>query len=57
MNEFEKQMLINQLTIMEALITIFHHSGDDYYGVACRNLELRSSDTYELIRIKKEGAE
>ena len=53
MSELEKQMLINQLTIMEALVTIFHQSGD--YGCACRNLELRASESYELLRVKQRG--
>lgn len=55
MSKAEIQILNNQIAIMEALVTIFHQSGD--YGVACRNLELRLSDTWETLRIKKGGAE
>lgn len=55
MSECEKQMLINHIAIIEALIAIFHHSGDNYYGVACRNLQLRLNETYELFRVNKEN--
>lgn len=55
MTKAEIQILNNQIAIMEALVTIFHQSGD--YGVACRNLELRLSDTWESLRIRDELTE
>lgn len=48
MSKEEKQILINQIKIMEALVTIFKQSND--YGIACRNLELSCDGTYQLLR-------
>lgn len=48
MSDAEQQILINQIMIMEALITIFHQSHD--YNIACRNLELQASATYDFLK-------
>lgn len=48
MTEIEQQILINQIMIMEAMIHNFHKNND--YDCVCRNLELRASDTYYLLK-------
>lgn len=50
MSKEEKQILINQLTIMESITAVFHEINSDRYFCACRNLELRCEDTYQLLR-------
>ena len=51
MSDFENQILINQITIMEALIAIFHQSNN---WCVCRNLELRCDDSYGLLKKERE---
>lgn len=48
MSKAEEQILINQIMIMEALITIFHQSHDN--NVACRNLMLQTDATYRFLK-------
>lgn len=55
MDEIQEQILVNQLTIMEALIAVFHASNSDRYDCACRNLELRAGDTYRLLKEKRDA--
>lgn len=50
MSKEEKQILINQITIMESIIAVFHEINSDRYFCVCRNLELRCEDTYQLLR-------
>ena len=48
MSKAEEQILLNQIMIMEALITIFHQSNDN--NAACRNLMLQADATYKLLK-------
>lgn len=50
MDKEQDQILINQITIMEALIALFREIDPDRNFCARRNLELRCGDTYQLLR-------
>ena len=48
MSKTEEQILLNQIMIIEALITILHQSNDN--NVACRNLEIYAGATYDFLK-------
>ena len=48
MTKVEEQILVNQIMIMEALITIFRQGNDDF--VARRNLEIYAEATYNFLK-------